>query len=55
MDFISVSRKGGKLDLSRHGAAEVDEVVDCDKSSESTGVQSRVTARLVAPTHAAVP
>ena len=29
--------------------------MDCDESSESTGVQSRVTARLVSPTPAAVP
>ena len=29
--------------------------MDCDESSESTGVRPRVTARLVAPTHAAVP
>ena len=33
----------------------MDEVVDCDESSESTGVRSRVTAHLVTPTHAAVP
>ena len=33
----------------------MDEVVDCDESSESTGVRSRVTACLVAPTPAAVP
>ena len=52
---VSVSRKGGKLNLSRPVRVEVDEKVDCDKSSESTGAQSRVTARLVAPTPAAVP
>ena len=30
---LSVSRKGGKLDPSRHGEVEVDEDVDCDESS----------------------
>ena len=34
---------------------EVDEEVGCDESSESTGVRSSVTARLVATTHVAVP
>ena len=52
---MSVSGKGGKLDRSRHGEVEVDEDGDCDKSSESTGVRPRVTARLVTPTSAAVP
>ena len=52
---VSVSRKEGKLNTSRHGVVEVDEVVDCDESSESIGVRSRDTARLVAPTPAAVP
>ena len=52
---VSVSRRGGKLDPSRHGAVEVDEDVDRDESSESTGVQPRVTACLVTPTPAAVP
>ena len=42
---VSVSRKGRKLDRSRHEEVEVDEDVDRDESSESTGVQSRVTAR----------
>ena len=52
---VSVSRKRGKLDPSRHGEVEVDEDVDRDESSESTGVRPRVTARLVAPTPAAIP
>ena len=51
--YVSISRKGGNLD--RHGVVEVDEDVDCDESSESIGVRSRVTARLVAPTPAVVP
>ena len=55
MRSVSVSRKGRKLDQSRHEEAEVDEDADRDESSESTGVQSRVTARLVPPTPAAVP
>ena len=49
----SVSRKGRKLDPSRHG--EVDEYVDRDESSESTGVRPRVIAHLVAPAPAAIP
>ena len=52
---VSISRKGRKLDPSRHEEVEVDEDVDRDESSESTGAQSRVTARLVPPTPAAVP
>ena len=52
---LSVSRKGEKLDPTRHGQVEVDEDEDHDYSSESTGVQSRVTARLVASTPATVP
>ena len=52
---VSVSRKERKLDRSRHEEVEVDEDVDRDESSESTGVQSRVTACLVPPTPAAVP
>ena len=52
---VSVSRKGTKLDPSRHGEVEVDEDADRDESSESNGVQSRVTARLVPPTSTAVP
>ena len=52
---VSVSRKGGKLDPSRHVEMEVDEDGDCDESSKSTGVRPRVTARLVTPTPAAVP
>ena len=52
---VSVSKKGGKLDPSRHEVAEVDEDVDCDESSESADVRSRVTARPVSPTLAAVP
>ena len=51
----SVSRKGGKLDPSRYGEVEVDEDGDCDELSESTGVRPTVTARLVAPTPAAIP
>ena len=31
---ISVSRKGGKLDPSRHGVVEEDNDVDCDESSQ---------------------
>ena len=49
---VSVSRKGGKLDPSRHGEVEVDEDVDRDESSEYTGVRPRVTACLAAPTPA---
>ena len=45
----------GKLDPSRHGEVEVDEDVDRDESSECTGDRPRVTARLVAPTPAAIP
>ena len=52
---VSVSRQRGKLDPSRHGEVEVDEDVDREKSSESTGVRPRVTARLVAPTSASIP
>ena len=55
MRSVSVSKEEGKLDPSRHGLVELDEDVDCDESSESTGVRSRVTARLVAPTPSAVP
>ena len=55
MSSVSVARKGGNLDPSHHGVVEKDEDVDCDESSESTGVRSSVTARLVAPTPAAVP
>ena len=55
MRSISVSRKGGKLDPSRHGEVEVDQDVDRDESREYTGVRSRVAARLVTPTPAAVP
>ena len=51
----SVSRKGGKLDPSRHGEVEVGEDVDRDESSKYTVVRPRVTARLVAPTPAAIP
>ena len=51
---VSVSRKGGKLNPSYHGVVEVDQDVDHDDSNESTGVQSKVTARLVASTPAAV-
>ena len=43
------------LDLSRHRVVEEDKSVGCDESSEFTSVRSRVTARLVAPTPAAVP
>ena len=52
---VSVSRNVGKFDPRRHGGVEEDEYVDCDESSESNGVRSRVTARLVALTPAAVP
>ena len=52
---VSVSRKGGKLDPSRHGEVEVDEDVYRDELSEYTGVRPRVTARLVAPTPAVIP
>ena len=52
---VSVSRKGSKLDPSRHEEVEVDEDVDRDESSEYTGVRPRVNARLVTPTPAAVP
>ena len=49
------SRKGGNLGPGRHEVVEVDEDVDCDESSESTGVRSTITARLATPTPAAVP
>ena len=52
---VSVSRKGGKLDPSRHGEVEVDRDVDRNESREYTGVRPRLTARLVTPTPAAVP
>ena len=52
---VSVSRKGSKLEPSRHEEVEVDEDVHCDESSEYTGVRPRVTARLVTPTPAVVP
>ena len=52
---VSVARKGGKLDPSRHGKMEVYEDVDRDESSEYTGDRPRATARLVTPTPAAVP
>ena len=52
MRSVSVSKKEGKLNPSRHGVVEVDDVVDCDESSESTGVRSRVSTRLVSPTPA---
>ena len=55
MHSVPVSRKGGKLDPSRHGEEELDEDVDRDESSEYTSVRPRVTARLVTPTPAAVP
>ena len=53
--FASVSRKGGKLDPSRHGEVEANEDVDRDESSKYAGDQPRVTARLVTPTLAAIP
>ena len=56
---VSVSRKGRKLDPSRHGEVDVDEDVDedvdRDQSSESAGIRPRVTARLVVPAPVAVP
>ena len=52
---VSVSRKGEKLDPSRHGVVGEDLGVDFEESSESTGVRSSVSASLVAPTLAAVP
>ena len=55
MCSVSVPRKVGKLDPSGPGEVEVDDDVDRDESSEYTGVRPRVTARLVAPTPAAVP
>ena len=55
MHSAYVSRKGGKLDPSRHGEGEVDEDVDRDESSEYTGIRPRVTARRDTPTPAAVP
>ena len=42
------------MDPSRHGALKLGEDEDCDESSESTGVRSRVTGRLVAKTSPAV-
>ena len=54
MRSVSVLRKGGTLDPSRHEVVKEDGDVDCDELSESTGVRSRVTARLVAPTSAAL-
>ena len=53
--FISVLKKGAKLDPGCHGVVEEDKYVNCDESSESTGVRSSVTARLVAPTPSAGP
>ena len=55
MPLVYVSRRGKKLDPSRHGEVEVGEDVNRDESSEFTGVRPRVTARLVAPTPAAIP
>ena len=55
MRSVSVSSKGRKLDPSRHRVVEKDKDADCDESSESTGVRSRVIARLIAPTPMAVP
>ena len=55
MRSVSVSRKEGKLDPSHHEVVEEDDDVVCDESSESTGVRSRVTARLVTLTPVAVP
>ena len=52
---VFVSKKGGKLDPSRHGEVEADEDVNRDESSKYTGVRPRVTARLVTPTPATVP
>ena len=52
---ICFKEGGGELDRSRHGEVEVDENMGRDESSEYTGVRSRVTARLVTPTPAAVP
>ena len=52
---VSVSRKGGKLDPSRHREVEFDEGGDCEEPSGSTGVRPRATTRLVTPTPAAVP
>ena len=43
------------MDPSHHREVEVDEDVDCNELSESTGVRPRVTARLVAPASAAIP
>ena len=55
MRSVSVSRKGNKLDPSRHGEMEVDEDGDCGESSESIGVRPRVTAHLATPIPASVP
>ena len=55
MRSVSVSRRGGKLDPSCHEVVEEDVDVDCDESSESTGVRSSVPASLVAQAPAAVP
>ena len=55
MHSVSVSRKEGKLDQSRHGEVEVDEDVDRAESSAYTGDRPGVTARLVAPTPAVIP
>ena len=52
---VSVLKKGAKLDPSCHGVVEENKYVNCDESSESTGVRSSVTARLVAPTPSTVP
>ena len=53
--FVSGSRKGVKLEQSRHGEVEVDEDVYRDESSEYTGVRPRGTARLITTTPVAVP
>ena len=55
MRSVSVSKKGRKLNPSRHGVVEVDEDVDRDDSSKSISVLPRVAARLVAPIPATIP
>ena len=55
MCSVSVLRKGGNLDPSRHEVMEENVGVGFDESSEPTGVRSSATVSLVAPNPAAVP
>lgn len=48
-----VGRGGGKFDWLCSGV--VDEVVDLDESSQPAGIQSNVTADILAPTPVSIP